>query len=131
MKTKFNTVLRMDDPDFAEKFTRAVGLKKGDILQITTPQFDRTDGLQVHLPDIDFTALPMMSEATLKAMGCQKWEESGILWLFPAEWYDYIPEGLIVHSINGKSYPFERGKTSSDRRFGALAYGFKREVDNF
>jgi hypothetical protein len=42
---------------------------------------------------------------------------------FPAEWYDHIPEGFEIVTINGAMKPFERGVTDDDRRFGLLAFG--------
>jgi hypothetical protein len=45
------------------------------------------------------------------------------LWLFPAEWYDSIPNGFPLTCIDGCIESFIRGKTDDDRRFGLLAYG--------
>jgi len=45
------------------------------------------------------------------------------LWLFPAEWYDAIPNGFPLTCIDGTIEQFVRGKTDDDRRFGMLAYG--------
>lgn len=90
----------------------------------------RTDGLQVPLPVFDFGRLPQLSTETLKAIGCQKWDEpdadGNVLWLYPSEWYDHIPDGTIVTDINGKTEAFVKGQTDDDMRFGALAYGFIR-----
>lgn len=128
---KFDAILDMDDDDFAEKLMKALHVEEGDTVEIVTPQFARTDGLEVPLPLMDFNRLPSLSEETLKAIGCQKWdkadENGNILWLFPHEWYDYIPEGHMVTDINGRVEPFKKGETDDDMRFGALAYGFMRE----
>lgn len=78
---------------------------------------------------MDFSKLPTLHEDTLKAIGCQKWSEpenGKVLWLFPAEWYDHIPDGTQVVDINGATETFKHGETDNDRRFGALAYGFLR-----
>lgn len=127
---KFDAILDMSDPQFAEKFAKAVGVEPGETLRIVTPQFERTDGLAVPAPDIDFATLPQLSEPTLKAMGCQKWDEpdadGNVLWLYPAEWYDRIPEGFPLIDINGEASLFKRGETDDDMRFGALPYGFIR-----
>jgi len=45
------------------------------------------------------------------------------LWLFPASWYEDIPNGFPIVDINGCTESFEKGKTDDDRRFGMLAYG--------
>ena len=127
------TMLDADDPDFARKLREAIGAKPGETVQFVTPQFDRTDGLTVPNPqDIDWPNIHAMPEATLKALGCKKWDApdaaGDVLWLFPAEWYDAIPDGLPVIDINGCTEAFERGVTDDDRRFGCLAFGFKRKA---
>lgn len=130
---RFDAMLDMNDPDFANKLAEAIGVKPGDTVEISGPQFTRTDGLAVPLPVMDFARLPGCSKKTLKAIGCQMWDgpdENGqVLWLYPAEWYDHIPDGTIVTDINGKTEAFKRGETDDDRRFGALAYGFHRQAD--
>lgn len=127
---RFDAILNLRDPDFIEKFREATGIKPGDRLHIMTPQFDRGDGLKVQPPKVDFDKLHELSESTLKAIGCQKWSEPDangeVLWLFPHEWYDHIPEGFLVCDINDATEPFKRGVTDDDKRCGALAYGFKR-----
>lgn len=127
---RFDAMIDINDPDFATKLAEAIGLNPGETLEIHTPQFKRTDGMHVPLPVMDFAALPGLPEATLKAIGCQKWDEpdadGNVLWLYPSEWYDHIPDGTIVTDINGKTEAFVKGQTDDDMRFGALAYGFIR-----
>lgn len=92
-----------------------------------TPQFKRTDGLKVRPPfQEEFLNLRMYGELHLKGLGLQKWEETPeqIHWLFPYEWYDFIPEGMEIVDINGEREKFKRGTTDNDMRFGVLAYGF-------
>ena len=126
------TILDLNAPDFVERLKEAIGLKPGEKPEIMTPQFTRTDGLTVPVPIIDFTKLSTLSEETLKAIGCQKWDEPNaagdVLWLFPYEWYDHIPNGLEIVDINFEKETFEGGKTDNDTRFGALAFGFMRNV---
>lgn len=128
MRDKIDTFLNISDPDFADRLTEALGVKKGDSITIVTPQFDRVDGLQVPIPLMDFEKLPELSDETLKQIGCQKWDESDneVHWLYPGEWYNHIPEGTEMLCINGKMEKFERGKTDADTRYGALAYGFMK-----
>ncbi|WP_020472411.1 hypothetical protein [Zavarzinella formosa] len=126
---KCDVVLSMDDPSFAEQLREALGVKPGETVQIMTPQFERTDGLQVPKPLMDFTKLPTLAEETLKAIGCQKWDEpenGNVLWLYPVEWYEHIPEGTPIVDISGNKELFKRGETDDDRRYGALAFGFLR-----
>lgn len=129
---RFDAIIDINDPEFTTKLAEAIGLKPGETLEIHTPQFKRTDGMQVPLPVIEFAALPSLPEGTLKAIGCQKWDEpdadGNVLWLYPAEWYDYIPNGTMVTDINGQTEAFVHGETDDDMRFGALAYGFKRHA---
>lgn len=67
-----------------------------------------------------------MSDKALLILCLQKWEDDH--WLYPGEWYDYIPEGYEVVTITGKKEPFRKGKTDDDIRFGCLPYGFKRNT---
>ena len=128
--SQFDAILDINDPDFATKLAEAIGAKPGETIEVMTPQFTRTDGLTVPLPVFDFAKLPTLPEDTLKAIGCQKWDDpdkdGNVLWLYPSEWYDHIPDGTIVTDINGGVEPFKRGETDDDMRFGALAYGFMR-----
>jgi hypothetical protein len=130
---KFDVILDQSDPDFVEKFRAAVGLKPGETLEIHTPQFERTDGLQVALPQVDFAKMHLVSAETLKRIGCCMWDEpdkdGNVLWLYPAEWYDHIPEGTPLVCIDGETSLFKRGETDDDMRFGCLAYGFLRKAE--
>lgn len=49
--------------------------------------------------------------------------------LFPSEWYNKIPDGFMVVGLSGGRYPFERGKTDDDMRFGCLAYGILKPLN--
>ena len=46
--------------------------------------------------------------------------------LIPGEWYDVIPNGFIVTGLNGEQYPFKKGESDDDIRFGCLPYGIRR-----
>ena len=133
LEDKFDIALDMAHPDFANQLMAAIGAKPGDPVCIVTPQFDRTDGLVVPVPLMDFTKLPTLSAETLKAIGCKMWDDPDgdgrVLWLFPAEWYDHIPDGTEVIDITFETEKFKRGETDDDRRFGCLSYGFYRVVD--
>lgn len=58
----------------------------------------------------------------LHARGLRPWDGEG-LWLFPAEWFDAIPEGLAIHFVDGREGNFLREVTDGDQRFGCLAFG--------
>ena len=129
---RFDVMLDANAPDFAERLMEAIGVEPGDTVNLILPQFDRTDGIQPVVANFDFANLPSYPEATIKALGCCAWDEPDangeMLWLYPAEWYDRIPEGHQVVTINGETETFQRGVTSADRRFGVLAYGFTRKA---
>lgn len=117
-----------DVNDLARTIRQAIGVGDYDRVRVTLPQFDRTDGRKVcYLPSTveEFDALKLLPDDILKDLGLQAWDKDH--WLYPVEWYDTIPEGYPVDDINDKTKAFEPGKTSNDRRFGCLAYGFKRE----
>jgi hypothetical protein len=52
------------------------------------------------------------------------------LWicLFPAEWYSIIPNGFMLTGLYGEQYPFEKGKSDDDTRYGCLPYGILRNL---
>ncbi len=127
-KNDFDAVLNMDDDDFAEKLMEAIGVQPGDTVEISTPQFEREDGVTPHLPDA-FERLRSCHKETLKAIGCRPWDEPDkdgeVLMLFPYQWYPHIPAGFEVVDINGETEAFRPGETDDDRRCGVLAYGIK------
>lgn len=131
---KFDLILDASDNNFVEQLAKALGLKPGEKLKITTPQFKRTDGRVIsyrpNTPE-EYRALPKLDADALIKIGCQRWkEEDGkVTWLFPFEWYDHIPDGTIVIDINGEVNKFKRGETDNDIRFGALAFGFTQQIN--
>lgn len=62
----------------------------------------------------------LMTAEELIAVGCRRWDED--LVLFPVEWFDEIPTGFPVVTINGDHELFHDGM-SRDRRWGLLAFG--------
>lgn len=129
---KGTPVLSMDSPTFAEDFAAAVGLQPGETLEIATPQFERTDGVQVPV-SVDFNDwenLHKKDDKTLRALGFGVWDKTdkGTHWLFPKEWYAIIPDGLMVTGIFGEQEQFQRGITDDDYRFGCLSFGFIKEA---
>ena len=48
--------------------------------------------------------------------------------LIPGEWYDIIPDGFKVTGLNGEQYPFKKGESDNDIRFGCLPYGIRRQL---
>lgn len=80
-------------------------------------------------PFCAFTTKPNPDDHKLRGVNQWFWSverdenASHELWLFPAEWYDTIPNGCPITDINGCVELFERGVTDDDRRYGLLAYG--------
>ena len=115
-------IMNMDEfKDFMESL--------GPNVEIKTPQFDRDDGIQPVLPSTDsgwFDRLKTLPPETLKQIGCGIWEEGH--YLYPAEWYDFIPNGYEIVNINNEVELFRKGHTDNDRRFGMLSFGFKGEA---
>ncbi len=113
-----------DVSELAHRIREAIGVGDFETVQVTLPQFDRTDGRIISIGPPDAAWLDMLKKAPLSVLtdlGLQNWDKN--LWLFPAEWYDHIPEGYEVVDINFEPESFRKGQTDDDRRGGALAYG--------
>lgn len=121
-----------DGNPLAARIREALGVGQDDVVQVVTPQFERTDGIEVtvrpqsaeHLDKLK--ALP---HEDLCRIGVGVWMR-GADWthyVFPGEWYDYIPPGYIITGICGDDEPFVPGETDDDIRFGCLAYGWIRK----
>jgi len=48
--------------------------------------------------------------------------------MIPGEWYDIIPEGFMVTGLYGEKYPFKKGESDDDIRYGCLPYGIVRKL---
>lgn len=91
-------------------------------VRIYLPRFDRpATWPKVKPAPVPFERVREMTKAELLVLGCTWWD--GRLMLFPVEWYDVIPVGFVVETINGAKKAFKPGKTDNDTRFGALAFG--------
>lgn len=131
--TKFDVMLDASSESFVEDLRKALGLKPDDTLEIMTPQFTRTDGRKiVYAPrtEREYDALKLMEPNNLKDIGCQIWDrENGRThWLYPYEWYPFIPNGYGITFIGGDTGIFRKGETDDDIRFGALAFGFIQDA---
>lgn len=124
------------DP-LAAAIRAGIGASPNEVVEITTPEFDRPPewgrpGIPPTTP-AQWKALRSMNEAALREMDLRPWcsrQESveewgryGVLFLFPAEWYDHIPEGFPITDIAGTDETFRRGVTDDDRRVGYLPFG--------
>lgn len=129
MKEFFDEYLDANAPDFFERLMEALGVKPGDSVSITTPQFERTDGMVVPIPAESLERIAKKPVDVLRALGCGAWDEPDengeVLMLFPYQWYDKIPDGMELWDISGERLRFKHGETDDDYRFGCLAYGVK------
>lgn len=117
--------------ELADRIRAAIGAGAFEEVEVMLPQFDRTDANEpwwwpTSAADLD--AIRAAPRDFLKSLGLGLWDDEGGKehWLYPAEWYDSIPEGYPLVSISGRTAPFRRGVTDDDRRCGMLAYGFVR-----
>lgn len=111
----------------ASAIRRAIGASDDEPVQFCTPLFDRPAGWPspAAAPSgfAEFSNLFRMSADKLKALGLGNWD--GGLFLFPHEWYEFIPRGFPCEDIMGYVEPFEHGKSDDDKRAGCLSYGVR------
>ena len=108
----------------AAKIRKAIGAGPFEHVEVVTPQFEREDGKKITVfpkGAAFLDALKTAPKEILKDCGLRLWDDSG-LWLFPGEWFNYIPSGYEVTTINGEKKAFST-KLSGDIRCGVLAYG--------
>lgn len=74
----------------------------------------------------EFELLRTFDFYTLIDMGCRIWTRTEwvTVWLFPVEWYDYIPEGMSVITLGVDVKPFYKKDFPKDPRIGLLNFGF-------
>ena len=69
--------------------------------------------------NLDITKLTLEEARELRFL---RWDEHGKLYLFPLWVVPLIPEGLMVTSIGGETFPFD-DRSDLDTRFGCVAFG--------
>jgi hypothetical protein len=127
----------------ADAIRGAIGAGPEDTVMVTLPQFTRDPtepGPKAAPRDrAGFDALRDLGEDALQALRLRRWgrrdenrdgtETGPMLWLFPGEWYPYLPAGLPVVDIFWKEETFAPGATDDDIRFGCLSFGIVRNAD--
>lgn len=121
-----------DENALAAAIRKAIGAGPFERVEVVGSPHERRDGKTV-------TVLPQGAkwlddlranapDWVLKEIGLGLWdyEDGQKHWLFPYEWYDHIPAGYEIVDINGNVEAFEPGVTDNDKRFGCLAYGWRR-----
>ncbi len=106
-------------------------IPEGSTIEIVTPQFDREELLDFEWKPANRTEFNSFildaPHDILIGFGFRVWDdEPVVLYLYPAEWFDVIPEGTLVTNIFNEKEIFSKETSSTDRRFGCLAYGFTR-----
>lgn len=92
------------------------------------PHFQRPDGRYIdYEPSSElWDVLPRLEDDVLEGLGLQPWDEERQIWLFPVEWYEYVPEGMEIITINEEVKEFDRDEDTKEARFGALPFGVAR-----
>lgn len=135
-----------DTNDLAAAIRKAIGAGTYEDVHVSTPQFERDDGRTVvFIPrnETDIRALMDLSPDMLREVGLQPWgefdieegdvvredtakpeiEDRDVLWLFPGEWYNHIPDGMECVDVFFSVDVFKGGETDDDIRYGALSFG--------
>lgn len=113
-----------DVSELAHKIREFIGVGDFEEVGVILPQFNRTDNRAVSILPKDAGWLDTLKNAPLsilRDLGLQYWDKN--LWLFPAEWYDHIPDRYEVVDINFKTKHFVKGESDDGKRCGALPYG--------
>ena len=124
---RINKLVPGDCNELSHRIRQAIGADDYEEVEVVLSPHEREDGrMVVYYPTTieEYDRLKTLPKKLLLDIGLGQWEEGH--WLYPWEWYDYIPEGYTITGINGNNEPFQHGKKDNDKRFGLLPYGFKR-----
>jgi len=114
-----------DDDEIVRRIRELIGVGPNEPVEVLCSQCERNGRTVYYTPrtEAEFDKLKTAPESLLIDMCLVKCEDGH--YLYPGEWFDYIPEGYEVVDIHGEKIPFSK-KLSDDIRFGCLAYGFKK-----
>ncbi|MDG1949865.1 MAG: hypothetical protein P8J32_03535 [bacterium] len=90
--------------------------------------FDMGFGVWSTINDCVEDGMKPSKEERIISYPTEKLEEDMRIILFPTEWYESIPEDYVVTGLYGETYRFKREESSSDSRFGCLAFGIQRPL---
>ncbi len=116
-----------DTNPIAKKIRELLSVGDFEEVGVVLPQFERIDGKEItYVPTTiaEYDALKNAPGNILKDIGLGQWDDK--IWLYPVEWYDYIPEGYEVVFISGESEKFQKGVIDNDRRYGCSAFGLSK-----
>ncbi len=122
-----------EDPKFA-RIREMLGVGPYDDVEVRGSVTAREDGRKVYWTPTtaeEFGKLKTAPAALLRELCLVPWEEPHgdgmMVWLFPAEWFEFIPEGYEVVTFRGARKPFAPGGTVDEQWLGCLPYGFVRK----
>lgn len=120
-----------DESELADRIRDLIGAGRFEEIPVILPSFERPEGQQDpwFFPESReaVNLLRTLPRDVLRSMGMRKFEDwdDKEVWLFPAEWFDVIPEGIEIVTINGDVKEFRRDDfgPSGGRRLGTLSFG--------
>lgn len=115
-----------DEPEIVRTIRDALGLGDDDEVEIITPQFERTDGVEPGEPPLTYSAMNELRKADvseLESLGLRRWSDETGLWLLPHEWYPHIPADYPLLSIMNRTATRGEMPTVPDKRHGVLSVG--------
>jgi hypothetical protein len=77
------------------------------------------------ISEASWLLMPRCKAETLHRIGCRLWSLHGeeYHWIYPAEWYEHIPAGLLITHLDRKQEWFEPNRTpKGDLPY--LSFGF-------
>lgn len=119
------TLVSGDTNPLSKKIRDMLGVGDYDKVKCLFSQCERVDGKVVtYIPSTveEYDALKNAPDDILLDIGLRQWDED--IWLFPKEWYDYIPDRYEVVDIRGNTKKFKLHVCSDGIRLGCLPYGF-------
>lgn len=124
------SVVDLRDPDILRKLLVVLNECQNKDVKIIVKETFRFDGSNVANPkEIDWEALRSYPPVVLESLGLSEWEcphGGNSVWLFPVEWYDYIPEGYVVFTIRFVKRSFSKSQLEKDHKLGVLWFGIIR-----
>jgi len=124
---RFDAIIDLSMPGAIDALRSAIGAEPGEVVEIVTPQFHRSPDMPpapaLPATDEDWGRLCCMTPQEAKERGFGNWD--GGLFLFPGDWYPYIPAWLEVEDICGERSRWGDEERDDDIRWGSLAYGVR------
>lgn len=129
LKTSVSVLIEGTDEEVSHDITQALRRAGAGVVVLVEPEFPRFPGRIIsYRPTarIEFEALRYLSRITLLLIGCRLLDDYAMrrIWLYPAEWYDFIPDHTPIRFANGEVGFFRRGNTPRQDNENFLSFGF-------